>query len=222
MSVRYLDDPGDPARLNKQGRPEPTRQPRRHNRLYCMIWPDHDLFKVGLSSGVNARDISAARSIAKYFAHRNIVPESYVEWRAELPMLEEAPWGDCQRLEMVFATAVKQRLKASAASAVGLEWLTCTDLDQIAWKEELTEAATAALRFSGLEPSVKWSEFIPRHGLAQLDAHRTMRNGRGLCAMKDCGAQLPPRPVTRGGFEYCSEAHAQRDSDARTALTTAT
>jgi hypothetical protein len=157
--------------------------------------PDHDVFKVGLSSGQNARDVSGVRTISKYFEHDGVTPGTFIEWRAELPALEGAAWGDCQRLEMVVATAVKRRLGASAAGAVGLEWLTRHDLQLVSWQEELTAAAVDALLFSGLEPQVEWTESTPRrasdsqiHGASQRDAWRTMRNRRGQCAMKACGA----------------------------------
>jgi hypothetical protein len=227
--ARYRHDPDHPARLNKQGRPEPTRQPRYANRLYCLIWPDHDLFKLGLGSGKNARDASALQSITKYFGHEAVVPGAFVEWRAELPELEGAAWGDCQRFEMVFATAVKRRLGASAADAVALEWLTRPDLDHVVWKDELGAAAAEAMRFSGLEGTVEWAEYTPRrathphaahpriHGPSQLDAHRTMRNNRGVCAMKGCGAPLHDAPVGDGRFRYCSADHASVDSQARAA-----
>jgi hypothetical protein len=42
--------------MNKGGGREPTRQPRHDNRLYCLVWSDHDLLKVGLTSGKNDRD----------------------------------------------------------------------------------------------------------------------------------------------------------------------
>jgi len=220
---RYRHDPQHPARLNKQGRPEPTRQPRRANRLYALIWPDHDLFKLGLGSGRNARDASALQSITKYLGHEGVVPAEVAELRAELPQLEGAAWGDCQRLEMVFATAVKRRLGAASADAVGLEWLTRKDLDRVDWKAELTAAASDALAFSGLDTSVEWVEYSsgraaasggsPRvHGPSQLDAHRTMRNNRGQCAMKGCGTPPPAAAIVGGRYRYCSQEHAERDA----------
>lgn len=72
MSGRYRHDPVHPARLNKQGHSEPTRQPRRGDRSYCLVWPDHDVFKIGLSSGQNARNVSAVRTISKYFEHEGV------------------------------------------------------------------------------------------------------------------------------------------------------
>lgn len=210
MTGRYRDDPAHPARLNKQGRPEPTRQPRFGNRLYCMVWTEHDLLKVGLSSGRNARDTSAVQAVAKYLGHEGVAPGSFVEWRAELPALDGAAWGDCQRLEMVFATAIKRRLGAPPAGAVGLEWLTRGELDEVVWRDELTAAAVEALQFSGRDAAVEWEEYTPRHeahpagsqrrigGPSQLDAHRTMRNQRGMCAMKDCSptrGSCTPRPI---------------------------
>jgi hypothetical protein len=221
---RYRHDPEHPSRRNKQGRPEPTRQPRHANRLYALIWPDHDLFKLGLGSGKNTRDASALRSIAKYYGYESVVPGDFEEWRAELPALEGSAWGDCQRLEMVFATAAKRRLEAASADAVGLEWLSRTDLDQVDWESELTDAANEALAFSGLDASVKWLEYSRGraaasegsqrvHGRSQLDAHRTMRNNRGECAMKGCGAPLPTAPVLSGQFRYCSDTHAERDAE---------
>ena len=86
-----------------------------------MVWVDHDVFKVGLSSGQNDRDLSAVRTIRKYLEHEGAAPGGFIEWRAELPALEGAAWGDCQRFEMVVAAAVKRRLGASAAGAVGLQ-----------------------------------------------------------------------------------------------------
>ena len=220
---RYRHDPQHPARLNKQGRPELTRQPRYANRLYALIWIDHDLFKLGLGSGRNARDASALQNLTKYLCHEGAAPGDFAEWRAEVPALEGAAWGDCQRLEMVFATAVKRRLGAASADAVGLEWLSRKDLDRVDWEAELTGAAAEALAFSGLDASVEWAEHSrvraaasrasPRiHGPSQLDAHRTMRNNRGQCAMKRCGAPLPPVPAMQGRFQYCSEAHAEQDA----------
>ncbi len=183
-----------------------------------MVWADQDLFKVGLSSGRNARDVSAVRSIHKYFDHAGVTPGSFIEWRAELPALEGAAWGDCQRVEMVVATAVKRRLGASAAGAVGLEWLTREDLQLVAWKDELTAAAVEALPFSGLEPRVEWSEYTPGRasdtqisGAPQRDAWRTTRNWRGQCAMKECGAALTDHAALQDGFLYCSDAHAALD-----------
>lgn len=229
MTGRYRDDPKHPSRLNKQGRPEPTRQPRFGNRLYCMVWTDHDLFKVGLSSGRNARDNSAVQAMGKYFGHEGVMPGSFIEWRAEVPAVEGAAWGDCQRLEMVFATAIKRRLGASAAAAVGLEWLTRENLDNVAWRDELTAAATKALQFSGLDSTIDWEEYTPLgggdsgsshpriHGPAQLDAHRTMRNKRGVCAMKSCGVSLSEGAVLSGPFRYCSVTHAERDAQSRSA-----
>jgi hypothetical protein len=89
-----------------------------------MVWAQHDLFKVGLSSGLNARDVSADIAITRYFAFDGVRPGASIEWRAELRDLEGAAWGDCQRFEMVFASALKRQLGTSAAGAVGLEWLT--------------------------------------------------------------------------------------------------
>lgn len=210
--ARYRDDPEHSARLNKNHGPEPTRQPRYGNRLYCMVWAEHDLFKVGLSSGRNARDGSAVRTITKYLGYEGAVPGPFIEWRAALPVLEGEAWGDCQRLEMVFATALKQRLGASAARAVGLEWFTRRNLEDVRWKDELTSAAVAAMQFSGLPADVEWEEYTPTHGPSQLDAHRTMRNQRAVCALKDCGVPLPEDSVARGRFRYCSTVHAERDA----------
>lgn len=220
---RYVHDAEHPARRNKNGRPEPTRQPRYANRLYCLVWADHDLFKLGLGSGGrSARSASARKSIARYFGSEAFTPGTLVEWRAELPFLEGQPWGDCQRLEMVFATALKRRLEASVADAVGLEWLTRGGLENVAWKAELTLAAEAAMVFTGLDASVQWDEYRTRQhaprgspnariqGASQLDSHRTMRNRSGQCAMRGCGAPLPELPAVRGRFLYCSEAHAER------------
>lgn len=196
MSSRYQDDPDHRARLNKEGSPEPTRQARYGNRLYCLVWVQHDLFKIGLGSGQNTRDGAAVQSLRRSFEHQGVTPGGFVEWRAEFPQLEGAAWGDCQRLEMVVATALKQRLGARAARAVGLEWLTRGDLQLVAWKEDLTAAALDALDFSGLEPQVEWTEYAPRPtgsdpGASQRDAWRTMRNRRGQCAVKDAELTSP-------------------------------
>lgn len=226
---RYRDDPEHRARLNKRGLPEPTRQPRYGNRLYCMVWADHDLFKLGLGSGKNARDASALRSISKYFEGQGTVPGSFKAWRAELPALEGAAWGDCQRLEMVVATAVKRRLGASPAGAVGLEWFTRNSLDQVSWTDELTAATIEALVFSGLDPKIEWAEYTPRrarasaspdprnHGPSQRDSWRTMRNQRSECALKGCRAAVTDQAIRRDGFVYCSESHATVDRDQRRA-----
>jgi len=40
MSGRYRDDPEDPARLDKHGRPEPTRRLGKDNWLYCTVWAE--------------------------------------------------------------------------------------------------------------------------------------------------------------------------------------
>jgi len=58
---------------------------------------------------------------------------------------------DGQRFEMVFATALKERLKAGAAIKVGFEWFYCRDLHLVQWEEELKAATVTALHFSGLE-----------------------------------------------------------------------
>jgi len=192
------------------------------NRLYCLVWADHDLFKLGLGSGAkSARSASARKSIARYFGSEAFAPGTLVEWRAELPFLEGAPWGDCQRFEMVFATDLKRRLKASVADAVGIEWLTKGGLENVAWKAELTLATEAAMDFTGLDASVQWDEYRPRQhaplgsphariqGASQLDSHRTRRNRNGQCALKGCRAPLPEPPAVGGRFLYCSEAHAE-------------
>jgi hypothetical protein len=162
---RYRDNLDHPARLDKRGRPEPTRQLRKGNRLYCLVWDTHELFKVGLGSGKNARDASALRSITKYFAHDGITPERPDEWRADLPALDDKAWGDGQRFEMVFASALKERLNAEAAGAVGLEWFFRRDLHLVQWDEELTAATHQALNFSGLDqPEVRWAKQAARAG----------------------------------------------------------
>lgn len=160
---RYLDDPKDPRRRDKRDRPEPTRQPRRDNCLYCMVWADHDLYKFGLSSKRSARETSAIRTITKYFAYADegFVPQSFEGWRTELPELDGYAWGDCQRFEMVVATAVKKRLKASAAVTLGLEWFAREDLQDVSWKDELTDATAEALEFSGLKQPVEWTKYTP-------------------------------------------------------------
>lgn len=224
MSGRYRDDPDDPARRNRHGRREPTRQPRRDNWLYCTVWADNNLFKIGLSSGKNVRETSAVRAIERYFARRNEAPGARTEWRTEfLPGLDNKAWGDCQRLEMVFATALKRRLRAGAAGAVGLEWFWRPGLQDVPWRDELTAAAAEALDFSGLDPQVEWKQPIPRsardsseappriQGPSQRDAWRTRRNRSGHCALKDCGAEVGDGSVPREGFLYCSDAHATAD-----------
>src|ERR1700730_4982574 len=161
MSARYRDDPNHPSRLNRNGGPEPTRQPRYGNRLYCMVWVDHDLFKVGLSSGRNRRDPMAVATLRRHFAHDDVTIGPFAEWRADVPALEGAPWGDCQRFEMVFATVLKRRLRGVAAGAVGLEWLTREELARVRWKEELTAAVDETLRVSGLDCKIEWLEARP-------------------------------------------------------------
>ena len=44
---RYRHDPDHSARLNKQPMSELTRQPRYGNRLYCIVWIDYDVCKIG-------------------------------------------------------------------------------------------------------------------------------------------------------------------------------
>lgn len=157
---RYLDDPEDSRRRDKRNRPEPTRQPRYGNRLYCMVWADHDLYKFGLSSARSARDTSAIRTIKKYFAaEEGFVLQSYEGWRTELPELDGYAWGDCQRFEMVVATAVKKRLRASAAVTLGLEWFTRKDLQDVSWKDDLTDATAEAVQFTGLKQPVEWTKY---------------------------------------------------------------
>lgn len=223
---RYRHDAADPARLNKHGRPEPTRQPRFSNFLYCLVWADHDLLKVGLSSGQNTRDASAERSIGRFLRHQGVTAEPVVGWRAALPCIEGAAWGDCQRLEMVVATAIKRRLGASAAGAVGLEWLTREDLADVSWKEILTAATKEALVFSGVDCEVEWTTLSAPssgdvdvaqsrlRGSSQRDAWRTMRNQRGYCAMKGCSVPLGGN-ATQATFRYCTEAHAALDENKR-------
>ena len=99
-----------------------------------------------------------------------------------MPMMEGYDWGDCQRIEMVFATALKRRLGAESAGAVGLEWLYRSNLSEIAWRSELTAAADEALQFSGIAGAVSWDDFTRGvlsssvgtssriHGAAQRDA----------------------------------------------------
>ncbi len=222
MSGRYGYDPEHPMGLDKHGRPEPTRQPRYGNRLYCLVWADHDLFKIGLGSGHNARALSAVQTITRYLQYEGVTPGSYIEWRAELPQLEGKAWGDGQRLEMVVATAVKRRLGAEAAVTLGLEWFTLKDLQLIPWKDELTVAMVEALRFSALAPQVEWIKYIrpPANnsaGASQRDAWRTMRNRGGQCAMKGCGSAVTDDAVRQGGFLYCSDAHATADLAQRAA-----
>ena len=114
---------------------------------------------------------------------------------------------------MVFATVAKRQLGARSADAVGLEWLYREALDGVDWESALTDAASKALAFSGLDASVKWLQYSRVHGRSALDAHRTMRNNRGECAMKGCAAPLPTTPVLSGRFRYCSETHAERDAE---------
>lgn len=181
----YRDNLDHPARLDKRGRPEPTRQLRKDNRLYCLVWTRNDLFKVGLGSGKNARGTSALRSITKYFAHDGITPGRPDEWRADLRALDDKAWGDGQRFEMVFATALKERLNAQAAGAVGLEWFFRRDLHLVEWEVELTAATIQALRFSGLDqPEVRWikqavrADAPPGAGLSGV-APRSATHGKG-------------------------------------------
>lgn len=99
----------------------------------------------------------------------------------------------------------------------------------VSWKDELTAATIEALHFSGLEPQAEWTEYTPRrasnsavgrpriHGPSQRDAWRTMRNQRGQCAMRDCGAAIADHFVRHDGFLYCSDAHATADLDERAA-----
>jgi hypothetical protein len=227
MKAHYQHNPNHPARLNKNGRPEPTRQPRHDNRLYCMVWPDHQLIKVGLSSGRNKRDASAVVAITKYLVHDGVIPGRFTEWRAQIPELDGAAWGDCQRLEMVFATSLKRRLGASAAGAVGLEWLTRDAVGLVSWIDELIPAAVEALTFAGLDGPVDWIEYTPRpvtqarvdnpriHGASQRDAWRTMRNRHGECAMRGCGVGINAGAVQNDRFRYCSDAHAVKDATER-------
>ena len=218
----YRDNADHPARK------DPTRRARKNNRLYCLVWADNDLFKVGLGSGKNARDVSALQSITKYFAYDGIIPGSFDEWRADIRALDRRAWGDGQSFEMVFATALKERLDAEAAGAVGLEWFFHRDLHLVQWETELTAATATALDFSGMEqPGVEWakqpsllageSPGLPKGGSSQRDAWRTMRNQRGQCAMKDCLAPITDGEVRQAGFLYCSDAHATADRDERAA-----
>ena len=203
-----------------------------------MIWPDHDLLKFGLGSGKNKRDASAIEALNKYLSHERATAQPLKEWRAELPCMEGAPWGDCQRLEMVFGTALKLKLQsAKAASAVGLEWLWCPNLETVDWPVVLANASRDAMSFSGLEgeDGLRWEEYTPVrtthpaggssriHGPSQLDAWRTMRNNRGGCALKGCGAPLPRHPLTdpEMRWSYCSTAHADQDAALWHAATTA-
>ena len=141
----------------------------------------------------------------------------------ELPFMEGATWGDCQRFEIVVATALKRRMKASSASALGFEWLTRRQLEAVDWPEEFGSASGEAITFSGLRGEVDWAEYTPAlgaadarsRGPAQLDAHRTMRNKRGVCALKGCDAPLTSSAVKRGRFDYCSAAHTGQDDGAR-------
>jgi len=114
--------------------------------------------------------------------------------------------------------------RTEPAYPIGGSGLSRPDLDRVDWKAELTDAANEALAFSGLDASVKWLEYSRGraaasegsqrvHGRSALDAHRTMRNNRGECALKGCGAPLPTAPVLSGRFRYCSETHAERDAE---------
>jgi hypothetical protein len=192
------------------------------------VWTENDLFKVGLGSGKIARGSSALRSITKYFAYDSVAPGGFDEWRADLWALDGRAWGDGQRFEMVFATALKERLNAGAAGAVGLEWFFRRDLHLVHWDKELSAATATALQFSGFEQStVEWVKQpsrlsteppgfrLPAGGSPQRDAWRTTRNKRGECAMKGCGATVTDQDVRRDGFLYCSEAHATVDSHSR-------
>lgn len=192
-------------------------KPRFNNRLYCMVWPDHALLKFGLGSGRNARDGSALKALRNYLGPDH-APGPFVEWRAELPFLDGAAWGDCQRLEMVVATALKRRLDATAAMDVGFEWLRRSDLDTVSWPEELSAATAEALAFSGIAEEVSWEERTPRLGTPATNAHRTMRNRRGVCALKGCGREPREKAVKRDGYWYCSTWHSEQDADLRGAL----
>jgi len=209
MSVRYRHDPNHPARSDT------TRQLRRDNRLYCVVFPTHDLFKVGLSSGKNARGTKAVDAITRYLRYEQARPDNPLEWRAELPGLDDHEWGECQRLEMVFATLLKQSLQAEAAGAVGFEWFTRPDLDSVEdWRSELTSTLKEALAFSRLTTAFEWKEWVRPQGepgAPQRNAHRTMRNREGRCARRRCGAALTDDAVQRGPFFYCCEDHATAD-----------
>lgn len=65
---------------------DPTKQPRHGNRLYCLVFPDHNLFKIGLGSGRGGRSGKAIDTIKK---KRGIAPgptpsggQSFRHWRA--------------------------------------------------------------------------------------------------------------------------------------------
>ena len=119
---------------------------------------------------------------------------------------------------MVFATAIKRRLGAASADAIGLEWLIATDLDRVVWQRELAEAAEEALRFSGLDPGIDWHEHVRAasgRSRSARDAHRTMRNKAMLCALKGCGERLPNDPAAHPRFRYCCPDHAERDAQER-------
>jgi len=122
------------------------------------VWTDHDLFKVGLSSKKSNRDTAAIRSLVKYFK-TDPVASCTGWWRTELPGLDGEAWGDCQRFEMVAAAAVRRRLNAKSAGAVGFEWFFREGLDRVSWKADLTSATKDALEFSGFESQVAWTEY---------------------------------------------------------------
>jgi hypothetical protein len=174
------------------------------------LWPDHDLFKVGLSSKKSSRDAAAVRSLAKYF--KEVPVGACKGWSTELPGLDGEAWGDCQRFEMVAAAAVRKRLGANSAGAVGFEWFFREGLDRVSWKAKLTSATNDALEFSGFKSHVAWMEYTPRVAAdSQRDAWRTMRNKRGQCALKGCGVAVIPEAAPADGFLYCSDAHATAD-----------
>lgn len=217
---RYRDLDKDDAQR------DPTRRLRKNSRIYCLVWTENDLFKVGLGSGKNTRDASALRSVTKHFAHVGVTLGRPDGWRADLPALDGRAWGDGQRFEMVFATALSERLEAGAARDVGFEWFCGTNLHLVQWEEELREATVRALDFSGLEQStVEWVKQLSplasephggAGGSSQRNAWRTTRNKRGECAMKDCGALVSEQDVRQDGFLYCSEAHATVDRQSDT------
>jgi len=84
-------------------------------------------------------------------------------------------WGDCQRLEITFATGFKRRLGAMAAGPVGFEWLNREALDRVPSKDELTVAAAEALAYNGLD--------------GQLDGSKTLRGKRRWLRARTIGSR---------------------------------
>lgn len=143
----------------------------------------------------------------EHFSHEAVVPAEITELRAELPQLEGAAWGDCQRLEMVFATAVKRRLGAASAPAVGLEWLTRKDLDGVDWKAELRAAASDALAFSDLGHFGGVGGVLER---ACRSVWRAAARARSVAARRSSHDAQQPRPVRDEGVRRAAAGGGHR------------